>query len=47
MGFPGKVKFPYIFNHFAKCDHKGELSAVAGAIYYLKVPLCNEKGSLV
>ena len=33
---PGKVKFPFITNHFAKCDHKGELSAVLSAIYYLK-----------
>ena len=37
MGFPGKVKFPIISNHFAKCGHKGELSAVFGAIYYLKI----------
>ena len=39
MGYPGKVKFPIISNHFAKCDHKGELSAVLSAIYYLKSPL--------
>ncbi len=36
MGYPGKVKFPIISNHFAKYDHKGELSAVLSAIYYLK-----------
>ncbi len=36
MGFPGKVKFPIISNHFAKCGHKGELSAVFSPIYYLK-----------
>ncbi len=38
MGYPGKVKFPiiHVSNHFAKCDHKGELSAVFSAIYYLK-----------
>ncbi len=36
MGYPGKEKFPIISNHFAKCDHKGELSAVFSAIYYLK-----------
>ena len=35
MGYPGKVKFPIVSNHFAKCDHKGELSAVFSAIYYL------------
>ncbi len=39
MGFPGKVKFPIISNHFAKCAHKGELSAVFSAIYYLKICL--------
>ena len=33
MGFPGKGKFPIIFNHFAKCGHKGELSVVFSAIY--------------
>ncbi len=37
MGYPGKVKFPMISNHFAKCDHKGELSTVLSAIYYLKL----------
>ncbi len=37
MGFPGKVKFPIVSNHFAKCGHKGELSAVFSAIYYLKI----------
>ncbi len=37
MGYPGKVKFPIISNYFAKCDHKGELSAVFSAIYYLKM----------
>ncbi len=37
MGGPGKVKFPIISNHFAKCDHKGELSAVLSAIYYLNM----------
>ena len=36
MGYPGKVKFPIISNHFAKCGHKGELLAVFSAIYYLK-----------
>ncbi len=36
MGYPGKVKIPIISNHFAKCNHKGELSAVFSAIYYLK-----------
>ncbi len=36
MGYPGKVKFPIISNRFAKCDHKGELSAVFSAIYHLK-----------
>ncbi len=36
MGFPGKLKFPIISNHFAICGHKGELSAVFSAIYYLK-----------
>ena len=36
MGFPGKLKFPIISNHFAKCVHKGELSAVFSAIDYLK-----------
>ncbi len=35
MGYPGKVKFPIISNHFAKCDHEGERSAVLSAIYYL------------
>ncbi len=35
MGYPGKVIFPIISNHFAKCDHKGELPAVLSAIYYL------------
>ena len=39
MGYPGKAKFPIISNHFAKCDHKGEPSAVLSAIYYLKVLL--------
>ncbi len=34
MGYPGKVKFPIISNHFAKSDHKDELSAVFSAIYY-------------
>ena len=37
MGFPGKLKFPIISNDFANCGHKGELSAVFSAIYYLKV----------
>ena len=39
MGFPGKVKFPIIHNYFATCAHKGQLSAVFSAIYYLKVVL--------
>ncbi len=36
MGYPGKVKFPNISYHFAKRDHKGEISTVFSAIYYLK-----------
>ena len=35
MGFPGKLKFPIISNDFANCGHKGELTAVVSAIYYL------------
>ena len=35
-GVSRQIKIPYISNHFAKCDHKGELSAVFSAIYYLK-----------
>ena len=35
MGFPRKLKFPIISNDFANCGHKGELSAVFSAIYYL------------
>ncbi len=35
-GVSRQSKIPYISNHFAKCDHKGELSAVVSAIYYLK-----------
>ena len=36
MGYPGKVKSPIISNHFAKCEHKVELSAALSVIYYLK-----------
>ena len=39
MGFPGKLKFPIISNYFANCCHKGELSAVFSAIYYLNSKL--------
>ena len=39
MGYPGKIKFPIISNHFGKCDHKCELSAVFSAIYYLNFPI--------
>ncbi len=35
-GVSRQKNFFYISNHFAKCDHKGELSAVFSAIYYLK-----------
>ncbi len=35
-GVSRQSKIPYISNHFAKRGHKGELSAVFGAIYYLK-----------
>ncbi len=31
MGYPGPIS-----NHFVKSGHKGELSAVFSAIYYLK-----------
>ena len=41
MGYPSKAKIPIIYNHFAKCDHKSEISAVFSAIYYLKVTINN------
>ncbi len=37
MGYPGKVKFPIISNHFTKRDRKGELSAVFSSIFYLNM----------
>ncbi len=38
-GVSRQSKIPLISNHFAKCDHKGELSAVFSAIYYLNQTL--------
>ena len=40
-GVSRQSKIPYISNNFAKCDHKGELSAVFSAIYYLKLNVGN------
>ncbi len=47
MKYPGKVKLPVISNHFAKCDHKGELSAVFSAIYYPKMSVMSFKQKLI
>ncbi len=35
------MKGGIITNHFAKCDHKGELSSVFSAIYYLNINTYN------
>ncbi len=32
MGYPGKVKFPIISNHFAECDHKGEQASCSVSV---------------